>query len=276
MFTNKEKTHNSEPKLDSSLKAELENYETVMQHSPYMFKNSLGSYIGYCTEINQEICISNFIIHPIYFIKHTKYPKQICRMVLETGEEQYVIIERNKISTLEDFVKTIESFGTYVFSGTQRHFEELKYQLSDLGRVAHQVDEVGWSIEGCMVYSNGIFIEEFHEKNPFHIVKCYYYVDHQNTLLEDSYQYVKSSLTLKQFLQKTYELFPENLMVLLPYVVATVFIDFLLRERIPFPTLLIYGQGDVLGRIFQKLWSTQNDPTTGKEKGLKKLSNVIR
>ena len=103
MSTNKEKTYNSEPKLDSALKEELENYETVMQHSPYMFKNSLGSYIGYCTEINQEICISNFIIDPLYFIRHHKSPKQICRFISETGEEEYVIFERNKITTLEDF-----------------------------------------------------------------------------------------------------------------------------------------------------------------------------
>lgn len=101
---------------------------------------------------------SNFILRPVFHIKHKENAMRAFRMINEYGEEDALEIPQKEFTTVGPFNTAVESLGGYIFIAKQEQFNKVKEYLYAATESAEEIRTLGWQKNyGFFAFANGIY-----------------------------------------------------------------------------------------------------------------------
>lgn len=102
--------------------------------------------------------VTNFVILPLYFLRHNSNPKRIFEMINIYGERATVCIESKKMTSSDSFRAELEGKGNFVAKFDRTQHDALKELIFYQNDAAQEIDTLGWQPnERIYAMSNGVF-----------------------------------------------------------------------------------------------------------------------
>lgn len=121
----------------------------------------------------QEIEISNFLITPLYHLKHPEMPKRVFSAKNIYGDECTICALVKELAGCEPFKAIIEGKGNFVASFNARQYSAIKEHWFFNEQEAIEVNALGYIGDGLYAFANGIFDgNDFQPVNEFGIVEA--------------------------------------------------------------------------------------------------------
>lgn len=213
----------------------------------------------YCIQANLDggyHVVSNFILEPLFHIESTVNAKRLYRLRNNRGVVKDLEISQKDLVSLSAFKIKTESFGNFLFTGTDTDLNKIKAYLYENTKSCHEVEQLGWQHDGFWAWGNGV-VDENSEWNTLDdlgttsIKNQWYYIPatsaffRSDTTLftfERHFVHTSSQATLRTFAEKMYKVYGDNAIVSIAFYLATLFRDYLYNHFDCFPLLNIFGQ----------------------------------
>jgi hypothetical protein len=124
--------------------------------------------------INNEVEISNFVIKPLYHLKHPVNPKRVFEIINIHGQRATLCVSAKDIANSESFKAIVEGKGNFVASWKPFQFSAIKEEWYFSEKAAIEIGALGHLPGGNMfAWANGVFDgREFLPIDTFGIVEA--------------------------------------------------------------------------------------------------------
>lgn len=100
---------------------------------------------------------SNFVLRPVFHIKHKENAIRVFRIINEYGHEEALEMQQKVLATVGAFQTAIESLGAYVWLAKQDQLNTLKEYLYAITESAEEIAILGWQKkQDFFAFANGI------------------------------------------------------------------------------------------------------------------------
>lgn len=100
---------------------------------------------------------SNFILRPIFHVKHKEKSTRIFQIVNQYGQEEALELTQKTLGSLQAFQIAIESLGNFVWFAKPEKFNRLKEYLYAVTETAEEINVLGWNERNrFFAFANGI------------------------------------------------------------------------------------------------------------------------
>lgn len=202
-----------------------------------------------------ESAISNFIINPMYLLKHNRNPKRIIEVNNVFLEKATVCIEVRKMATVDTFKSEIEGKGNYVLKANRPQFDSIKEVIFFQESQAEEIDTLGWSKDHQLyTFSNGVFFGgDFYQVDSFgiaHTPKGKFYIPALSSVNENGaadyanerkFQFKPGNTSLSDWAQMVVGVYGENGKIGICFIIACLFRDFIFDTKDCFPLLFLFA-----------------------------------
>lgn len=200
--------------------------------------------------------VSNFVLEPLFHIESTVNAKRLYRLRNNKGVVKDLEIAQKDLVSLSAFKIKTESFGNFLFTGTDVDLNKIKAYLYENTKSCKEVEQLGWQKEGFWAWGNGV-VDENHEwntlddlgttsvKNQWYYIpatSAFFKADSTLFTFERHFVHTASQATLRTFTEKLLGVYGDNAIVATGFYLATLFRDFLYNYFDYFPLLNIFGQ----------------------------------
>lgn len=200
--------------------------------------------------------VSNFELEPLFHIESTINAKRLYRLTNNRGIRRELEIAQKDMVSLTAFKTKVESFGNFLFTGTDGDLNKIKAYLYEHTKTCREVEQLGWQREGFWAWSNGVLddngeMRSIDELGSVEAKGQWYYLpalssffkaDTQLFQFERRFIHTPSCTDLNTLAEKMLVVYGDNAIVGIGYTLATLFRDFIFRRFNSFPILNIFGQ----------------------------------
>ena len=197
---------------------------------------------------------SNFTMTPMFHIKDSLLPKRLYRIMNEKKKEEIIEMKQEDLVSLQKFKIKIEGLGNYIWYATEKELTRLKSYLYEQTETALEITQLGWQRQGFFAYGNGCYDGEWHEADPYGIVRLKngnYYLPGCSVIYRDDaklFQFERrfvythyNNISLRDFADKLITVFGDNAKVGLCFLLAALFRDVIAGQTKSFPILNLFG-----------------------------------
>lgn len=201
--------------------------------------------------------VSNFVLEPLFHIESTINAKRLYQLKNNRGVTRGLEIAQKDLVSLSAFRTKVESFGNFLFLGSETDLGKIKAYLYENTKSCIEVEQLGWQREGFWVWSNGIVSADgrFHPIDEYGCVEHngqWYYIPalsrffaSDTTLFQFERKFIyKAGATadLNTLAEKMLTVYGNNSVVGICFYLATLFRDIVFRKNGCFPILNIFGE----------------------------------
>lgn len=200
--------------------------------------------------------VSNFELEPLFHIESTINAKRLYRLTNNRGIRRELEIAQKDMVSLTAFKTKVESFGNFLFTGTDGDLNKIKAYLYEHTKTCREVEQLGWQREGFWAWSNGVLddngeMRSIDELGSVEAKGQWYYLpalssffkaDTQLFQFERRFIHTPSGTDLNTLAEKMLVVYSDNAIVGIGYTLATLFRDYIFRRFNSFPMLNIFGQ----------------------------------
>lgn len=200
--------------------------------------------------------VSNFELEPLFHIESTINAKRLYRLTNNRGIRRELEIAQKDMVSLTAFKTKVESFGNFLFTGTDGDLNKIKAYLYEHTKTCREVEQLGWQREGFWAWSNGVLddngeMRSIDELGSVEAKGQWYYLpalssffkaDTQLFQFERRFIHTPSGTDLNTLAEKMLVVYGNNAIVGIGYTLATLFRDYIFRRFNSFPMLNIFGQ----------------------------------
>jgi hypothetical protein len=199
--------------------------------------------------------ISNFIIRPLFLIRHTETPLRVWELTNTRNETILIEFPAKYLSKSIEFVGLIESKGFFVPSWSSRQFVFIKEYLLGIEKAADLVGKLGQQPGSDLyAFSNGVF-----DGAAFHYVDEMGFVQAGGKTLflpayssatadaerlydnERKFYYEPGEADFATWAKQIFEVFGDNGAVAISFVIAALFRDLISLAGMKLPMLFLFG-----------------------------------
>lgn len=199
---------------------------------------------------------SNFIMRPIFHVKHREKSTRIFNIVNQYGQEEPLELTQKTLGSLQTFQVAIESLGNFVWFAKADKFNRLKEYLYAVTETAEEINVLGWNGQNrFFAFANGIHTgERFIPIDETGLVR---YADKSFFLpafskmninddgafdFERMYEYTALNTdTLYQYVERVVRVFGNGGKVGFAWLLACMFRDHIRSKTNWFPLLNLFG-----------------------------------
>ena len=244
-------------------------YGFCMSHNTYHIQASADS--GW-----REV--SNFVLEPLFHIESTVNAKRLYRLRNNRGVVKVLEIPQKDLVSLSAFKTRVESFGNFLFTGSDTDLNKIKAYLYEATKSCKEIERLGWQKEGFFAWSNGLTLEsgEFlpidelgtvtlgKESYYMPALSEYYKNDEELFNYERSFINIDNSADLWTLAKMMRECYGDNAVVGLGFYLATLFRDIVFEKFGEFPLLNVFGQKNTgkttMAMTLMRLFTNSNKP----------------
>lgn len=200
--------------------------------------------------------VSNFEMEPLFHIESTINAKRLYRLTNNRGIRRELEIAQKDMVSLTAFKTKVESFGNFLFTGTDGDLNKIKAYLYEHTKTCREVEQLGWQREGFWAWSNGVLddngeMRSIDELGSVEAKGQWYYLpalssffkaDTQLFQFERRFIHTPSGTDLNTLAEKMLVVYGDNAIVGIGYTLATLFRDYIFHRFNSFPMLNIFGQ----------------------------------
>jgi len=230
--------------------------------------------------------ISNFIIENPYLItSDLSEAKRLIKIITTTGETDYLSIDTNRMSSLQQFKSMIESQGNYFWFGNDTDLSNFKELVLGRSKVVRRAEILGFDNGSeSYAFTNFGYKNQLIEPNEFSVID----IDNQGLWIDKDYQKTNvleykntKNVDLQQWFNQVEKAYgTEKAFFGCTYVAMCVLFDVITDEYGHFPLLFIYGRPASGKTEFAKFMRKVFFPNTEKQTSLQgatpvAMSNII-
>ena len=200
--------------------------------------------------------VSNFELEPLFHIESTINAKRLYRLTNNRGVVRELEIAQRDLVSLSAFKTKVESFGNFLFTGSDTDLNKIKAYLYENTKTCREVEQLGWQKEGFWAWSNGVIDESgemrsIDELGSVEVDKQWYYLpalssffksDTQLFQFERRFVNTAGRADLYTLASKMRTVYGDNAIVGLGYYMTTLFRDIVFRKFNHFPILNLFGE----------------------------------
>ena len=247
----------------------IDKYGFCMSHNCYHIQTSID---GGWREV------SNFILEPLFHIESTVNAKRLYRLRNNRGIVKVLEIPQKDLVSLAAFKTRVESFGNFLFTGTDSDLNKIKAYLYEATKSCREVERLGWQKEGFWAWSNGAVLDNgamlpIDDLGTVEVGKQWYYLPALSSYYvsdeglfnyERNFIHTPSGADLMTLALKMQRCYGDNAVVGLGFYMATLFRDIVFAKFGAFPILNIFGQKgtgkSTMALTLMRLFSQSNKP----------------
>lgn len=200
--------------------------------------------------------LSNFILRPVFHIKHKDKGLRVFRMINEYGHEEPLEISQKTFSSVQSFQVAVESLGAFVWLAKQDKHNKVKEYLYNITPSAENINVLGWQ-ERYKFYAFADGIHTGDRFIPINEVGIVSYGDNSFYLpafssmyandigaydFERMLEYRKGNTdTLREYTSRIFNVFGDGGKVGFAWVLACLFRDHIFKIKDWFPLLNLFG-----------------------------------
>ena len=199
---------------------------------------------------------SNFILRPVFHIKHKENAIRVFRIINEYGHEDALELQQKTLATVGAFQTAIESLGAFNWLAKQDQLNKLKEYLYAITESADEISMLGWQKkQDFFAFANGIHTgHEFIPIDEHGIVRYggkNYYLAPFSKMYEDDegafqfervFRYSNSyDGTFADFATEIINSYGDRGKVGVAWILSNMFRDIIFNETSWFPMLNLYG-----------------------------------
>ncbi|MBD5421682.1 MAG: DNA primase [Bacteroides sp.] len=199
---------------------------------------------------------SNFILRPVFHIKHKENAIRVFRIINEYGREDALELQQKTLATVGSFQTAIESLGAYNWLAKQDQLNKLKEYLYAITESAEEISILGWQKkQDFFAFANGIHASgEFKPIDEHGIVrhggKNYYLAPFSQMYQDDdgAFQFERifryafgNEAPFRDFAAEIVDAFGDKGMIGIAWILCNIFRDIIFSETNWFPMLNLYG-----------------------------------
>lgn len=218
----------------------------VRNHSYQIINDTNGGY--------REV--SNFELEPLFHIESTINAKRLYRLTNNKGTTRELEIAQRDLVSLTAFKVKVESFGNFLFTGSDADLNKIKRYLYENTKTCREIEQLGWQKEGFWAWSNGAIdatgeMRNVDELGSVEVGKRWYYLpalssffkaDTQLFQFERQFVHTPGQADIYTLASKMLTVYGDNAIVGLGYYFTTLFRDFVFNKFNHFPPLNIFGE----------------------------------
>lgn len=200
--------------------------------------------------------VSNFELEPLFHIESTINAKRLYRLSNNRGVVRELEIAQRDLVSLTAFKVKVESFGNFLFTGSDNDLNKVKAYLYEHTKTCREIEQLGWQKEGFWAWSNGAIDESGELRNvdelgSVEVNKQWYYLpalssffkaDTQLFQFERQFVHTPGNADLYTLASKMLTVYGDNAIVGLGYYITTLFRDIVFYKFNHFPILNIFGE----------------------------------
>lgn len=200
--------------------------------------------------------VSNFVLEPLFHIESTVNAKRLYRLKNNRGVVKVLEIPQKDLISLTAFKTRVESFGNFLFTGSDTDLNKIKAYLYEATKSCREVERLGWQREGFWAWSNGAVMESgemlpIDELGTVEVGKQWYYLpalssyyqsDEGLFSYERQFVHTASGADMMTLALKMQRCYGDNAVVGIAFYMATLFRDIVYNHFGAFPILNIFGQ----------------------------------
>lgn len=199
---------------------------------------------------------SNFILRPVFHIRHKENAIRVFRIINEYGHEDALELQQKTLTTVGSFQTAIESLGAFNWLAKQDQLNKLKEYLYAITESAEEISMLGWQKkQDFFAFANGIHTgTDFIPIDEHGIVRYggrNYYLAPFSKMYEDDegafqfervFRYSDSySGSFYDFAAEIVDSFGNRGKVGVAWILSNMFRDIIFNETSWFPMLNLYG-----------------------------------
>ncbi len=218
----------------------------IRNHSYHVITTSDGGYRQ----------VSNFELEPLFHIESTINAKRLYRLTNNRGVVRELEIAQRDLVSLSAFKTKVESFGNFLFTGSDTDLNKIKAYLYEHTKTCREVEQLGWQKEGFWAWSNGVIDESGELKNidelgSVEVRNQWYYLpalssffksDTQLFQFERRFIHTSGRADFLTLATKMLKVYGDNAIVGLGYYMTTLFRDIVFAKFNHFPILNLFGE----------------------------------
>ena len=203
-----------------------------------------------------EFQISNFIIKHKYLLKHNRYPKRIIDILNEHDDGATIAIPVKSLVNQNEFATIVEGKGNYIIDWNKKQFTAIKRGLYEKALEADEIEILGHQTDtNYYVFANGVFDgKDFYPIDEYGVVivdEEAYYIPALSRINEDAgaeflheqrFRHIESSTNFEIWNQLMLNVYGNNGMMGIAFVIAAIFRDIIFRHTNFFPLLFLFGK----------------------------------
>lgn len=279
-------------------KAELAAKNSEVDTSKYGFYEENN-----CIYSGKQKQWSNFIMRPLFHIKDPYNSKRLYMIRNFANEEVLVEMKEAEMNSLQNFRERVGSMGNFRWKVGPQELNTLGDYLYDNTETAVEIKQLGWNPAGFFVWGNGIVndgkftkvddygicrVDRVNEKGKTEIQN--YYLPAMSKIYADRKDLFKfermfvhsedhSSITLPRYAQIMADVFGNNAIIGLSFMMATLFRNIVTSYTKNFPILNLFGPKgsgkSELGHTLMSFFIRNNTPMNIQNATIAALADAI-
>lgn len=200
--------------------------------------------------------VSNFDLQPLFHIESSINAKRLYRLTNNKGVVRDLEIAQKDMVSLSAFKCKVESFGNFLFTGSDSDLNKIKSYIYEHTKTCREVEQLGWQKEGFWAWSNGVIDEqqEFQSLDDLGSVEVgqqwyylpanssFYKADTQLFQFERHFLHTPSRADLYTLARMMWTVYGDNAIVGLAFYMTTLFRDVVYDKHNHFPILNLFGE----------------------------------
>lgn len=199
---------------------------------------------------------SNFILRPVFHIKHKENAIRVFRIINEYGHEEALEVQQKVLASVGSFQTAIESLGAFVWLAKQDQLNILKEYLYAITESAEEISVLGWQKkQDFFAFANGIHNGTSFRPIDEHGIIRYggktFYLAPFSKMYEDddeAFQFERTFCftygyqnTFHDFAAEVVAAYGDTGKVGIAWILSNMFRDIIFNETSWFPILNLYG-----------------------------------
>ena len=236
---------------------------------------------------------SNFTMKPLFHIKDNVMALRLYQLTNVNGVVTTVEMKQEELVSLNKFKQRVESQGNFIWKAKEEQLTTLKQYLYATTETAEQIIQLGWQQQGFFAFGNGIFTSEWHEVDDLGIVRLgelgNFYLPAFSSIYRHDTQFFQferrfthltlNKIPLYDYCRMLVDVFGDNGMVGIAFLLATLFRDVVVSYTRSFPILNLFGPKgsgkSELGHSLMAFFIANNTPPNISNSTLPALAEAV-
>lgn len=217
----------------------------------------VGKNCYYCLCKDGETDISNFIMIPLYLIRDGATATRVFILRNVMGYEVRIEFSIEEMTVLQKFRNRIEREVNFMWYGTSSKFNKLRGILYSNMEVITRISTLGWQKQGFYAFANGVVHDgRWFPIDEEGIVRLNpslgsFYLPAFSKMNEDNadkylferkfVHHTDSSVRFYAFANLMYDVYGDNAIIGICFIIVCLFRDIIIRHRREFPSLFLFG-----------------------------------
>lgn len=247
------------------------------------------------TKEGTQVKWSNCVLRPCVHVKDDLRPVRIFYIQNnESGSQPELIeLDMDTLTSAKSLRKKLLGMGNYMWFGDENALIQLQSYLAKATETAIEIKQLGWQQQGFWCFCNGVQEDgvwiPVDDMGIVRLKSGNYYLPAMSKLYERSSEFYTnerrfihlgySKITLYDYFTKIVNVFGDNAIIAICFLLATLFRDIVKEKARFFPMLNIFGpkgSGKTqLAETLMTLFAAQNDPPNIETATMAALSEAV-